>query len=80
MAARHALPPRAPPARPHLKILPVKALYADISNRVMHALSGFSPLVEVYSVDEAWLNLIHVEQERLRTRRPLCAPSPLAGR
>ena len=52
--------------RPHLKNLPVKALYADVSNRVMHTLSDFSPLVEVYSIDEAWLNLTHVEQERLR--------------
>ncbi len=66
MAAHHALPPRPLPVRPHLKILPVKALYADVSNRVMHALSDFSPLVEVYSIDEAWLNLTHVEQERLR--------------
>src|SRR6266571_7522892 len=66
MAARHALPPRAPPVRSHLKNLPVKALYADISNRVMHALSDFSPLVEVYSIDETWLNLTHLEQEHLR--------------
>ncbi len=44
----------------------MKALYADVSNRVMHTLSDFSPLVEVYSIDEAWLNLTHVEQERLR--------------
>ncbi len=66
MAARHALPPRAPPVRSHLKNLPVKALYADISNRVMHAFSDFSPLVEVYSIDEAWLNLTHLEQERFR--------------
>ncbi len=42
------------------------ALYADVSNRVMHALSDFSPLVEVYSIDEAWLSLTHVEQGRLR--------------
>jgi DNA polymerase V len=42
------------------------ALYADVSNRVMNALSDFSPLVEVYSIDEAWLSLTHVEQERLR--------------
>src|SRR6266702_573530 len=66
MAARHALPPRPLPVRPHLKNLPVKALYADISNRVMHAFSDFSPLVEVYSIDEAWLNLTHLEQEHLR--------------
>lgn len=42
------------------------ALYADVSNRVMHALSDFSPQLEVYSIDEAWLNLTHVEQEHLR--------------
>ncbi len=42
------------------------ALYADVSNRVMHALSDFSPLVEIYSIDEAWMSLTHVEQEHLR--------------
>jgi DNA polymerase V len=41
-------------------------LYNDVSNRVMHALSDFSPLVEVYSIDEAWLSLTHVEQAHLR--------------
>jgi len=42
------------------------ALYADVSNRVMHALSDFSPQLEVYSIDEAWLSLTHVEQAYLR--------------
>jgi DNA polymerase V len=32
-------------------------LYADISQRVMHTLEGFSPLVEIYSIDEAFLRL-----------------------
>ena len=27
------------------------ALYADVSNRVMHTLSDFSPFVEVYSIE-----------------------------
>lgn len=42
------------------------ALYFDVSNRVMHALSDFSPQLEIYSIDEAWLNLTHVEQAHLR--------------
>lgn len=33
------------------------ALYADMSNRVMSLLSSFSPEIEVYSIDEAFLNL-----------------------
>lgn len=32
-------------------------LYGDISRRVVQVLSGFSPEVEVYSIDEAFLNL-----------------------
>lgn len=42
------------------------ALYQDVSNRVMHALSDFSLQLEVYSIDESWLSLAHVEQARLR--------------
>lgn len=33
------------------------ALYGDMSNRVMHILSKFTPKIEVYSIDEAWLDL-----------------------
>src|SRR5690606_18001555 len=33
------------------------ALYADISSRIMQTLSQFSPEIEVYSIDEAFLNL-----------------------
>jgi DNA polymerase V len=33
------------------------ALYADISNRVMTCLQQFSPVVEVYSIDEMFLDL-----------------------
>jgi DNA polymerase V len=32
-------------------------LYADISHRIMRVLKTFSPSVEVYSIDEAWLDL-----------------------
>jgi DNA polymerase V len=33
------------------------ALYGDMSLRVMEALQGFTPEVEVYSIDEAFLGL-----------------------
>ncbi len=33
------------------------SLYTDLSRRVMNVLKSFSPLVEVYSVDEAFLDL-----------------------
>jgi len=33
------------------------ALYGDMSNRVMNILSTFTPDIEIYSVDEAFLNL-----------------------
>ena len=32
------------------------ALYGDLSNRVMKILEGFTPNLEVYSIDEAFLN------------------------
>lgn len=33
------------------------ALYGDLSNRVMNILSNFSPKIEIYSIDEAFLDL-----------------------
>lgn len=33
------------------------ALYGDISSRVMNTLSAFAPEIEIYSIDEAFLNL-----------------------
>lgn len=33
------------------------SLYADISNRVMHLLAGFSPTQEIYSIDECFLDM-----------------------
>jgi DNA polymerase V len=33
------------------------ALYGDMSNRVMQTLTGFTPNMEVYSIDEAFLDL-----------------------
>ena len=38
------------------------ALYADISSRVMSTLEQLAPAVEVYSIDEAFLDLTGVEQ------------------
>ena len=32
-------------------------LYGDMSSRIMYILSELSPSIEVYSIDEAWLNL-----------------------
>lgn len=36
-------------------------LYADMSNRVMSLLSEYSPAIEVYSIDEAFLDLSDME-------------------
>ncbi|GAI30980.1 unnamed protein product, partial [marine sediment metagenome] len=33
------------------------SLYADMSSRVMETLSTFTPDIEIYSIDEAFLNL-----------------------
>lgn len=37
------------------------ALYADLSNRVVEVLSGFAPNLEVYSIDESFLDLAGFE-------------------
>lgn len=36
------------------------ALYGDLSQRVMNTLSQFSPDMEIYSIDEAFLELSHI--------------------
>jgi len=41
------------------------ALYGDISRRVMKTLKQFSPQMEIYSIDEAFLNLNSVKKEDL---------------
>jgi DNA polymerase V len=41
------------------------ALYADMSNRVMEILSGFSPNQEVYSIDECFLDLTGMPRPHL---------------
>ncbi|MBL8004739.1 MAG: Y-family DNA polymerase [Candidatus Kapabacteria bacterium] len=40
-------------------------LYADISKRVMSALGVYSPHIEVYSIDESFLNVDHYPKESL---------------
>ncbi len=37
------------------------SLYADMSDRVMTVLSQFSPHMEMYSIDEAWLDLSQLQ-------------------
>ena len=41
------------------------SLYGDISRRVMKTLKQFSPQIEIYSIDEAFLNLSLVKDEDL---------------
>ena len=41
------------------------ALYGDISRRVMKTLKQFSPQIEIYSIDEAFLNLSSIKDEDL---------------
>ncbi len=39
------------------------ALYGDLSRRVMKVLKGFSDKIEIYSIDEAFIDLTHVKNE-----------------
>jgi len=41
------------------------ALYGDISSRIMKILNQFSPEVEVYSIDEAFIDVSHVKLQKL---------------
>ena len=38
------------------------ALYADMSNRVMTTLEDMAPAVEIYSIDEAFMNLTGIRR------------------
>ncbi len=40
-------------------------LYADVSNRIMQILATFSSHIEVYSIDEAWIDLSHIPRASL---------------
>jgi DNA polymerase V len=39
------------------------SLYADLSARIMHSLTAFSPTVDVYSIDEAFVDLNRFNSE-----------------
>lgn len=41
-------------------------LYGEISRRIMSSLHKFSPSVEVYSIDEAFLSLSHIQKEQIQ--------------
>tara|TARA_B100001123_G_C15304616_1_gene1022193 strand:+ start:194 stop:1474 length:1281 start_codon:yes stop_codon:yes gene_type:complete len=41
------------------------SLYGDMSRRVMKALKQFAPEIEIYSIDEAFLNLSSIKDENL---------------
>ena len=42
-------------------------LYGDMSSRVMHTLESLVPGIEVYSIDEAWLDLTGIPAEQLES-------------
>ena len=41
------------------------ALYGDLSRRVMKVLKGFTDKIEIYSIDEAFLDLSHIKNEQV---------------
>ncbi len=41
------------------------ALYGDLSRRVMKVLKGFTNKIEIYSIDEAFLDLSHTKDEQV---------------
>tara|TARA_Y100001970_G_scaffold275400_1_gene376582 strand:- start:1460 stop:2737 length:1278 start_codon:yes stop_codon:yes gene_type:complete len=41
------------------------ALYGDLSRRVMKVLRGFSDKIEIYSIDEAFMDLSHIKNEEV---------------
>ncbi len=41
------------------------ALYGDLSRRVMKVLKGFTDKIEIYSIDEAFLDLSHIKDEHV---------------
>ena len=41
------------------------SLYGDLSRRVMRVLKGFSDKIEIYSIDEAFIDLSHINDEMI---------------
>lgn len=48
-------------------------LYADMSDRVMQTLSAFTPEIEIYSIDEAFLNLAALSKNPIECARRIKA-------
>ena len=48
------------------------ALYGDMSQRVMHSLSRYAPRVEVYSIDESFLDLSGLSQDLTLYCQDIC--------
>jgi len=42
------------------------ALYGDLSRRVMKTLKSFSDKIEIYSIDEAFVDLSHIKEEQVK--------------
>ncbi len=42
------------------------SLYGDLSRRVMKVLKGFSDKIEIYSIDEAFIDLSHIKDENIK--------------
>ena len=38
-------------------------MYGDLSRRVMRVLKGFSDKIEIYSIDEAFIDLSHIKDK-----------------
>jgi DNA polymerase V len=43
------------------------ALYGDLSRRVMKTLKSFSDKIEVYSIDEAFIDLSHIQEKEIES-------------
>ena len=43
------------------------ALYGDLSRRVMKTLKSFSDKIEIYSIDEAFVDLSHIKEEEVES-------------
>ncbi|MGZ6518109.1 MAG: Y-family DNA polymerase, partial [Bacteroidia bacterium] len=48
------------------------ALYGDMSQRVMHVLSGYAPRVEVYSIDECFLDFSGLSGDLTQYCQDIC--------
>lgn len=50
------------------------ALYQEVSNRVMRVLETFAPRIEVYSIDESWLDFSGVQSDLEKLGREIQHP------